>query len=460
VTTYLTYLTSLLIHPAVLSGPLQPAAVLIQAGRLPEAHRLLLKLSRRLVRNPHLWLMLAWTAPTSTAAYQYFLTCSRLDPSNELAAAGLAHLRAFAPGNPPAGAVDAPPFGGAIITPASPPAGAIIAPGSPLGGAVYAPPISGPHSGPLSERTAPSAPPFGPNAPPLRRRRLDQTQRAKGPTVWSAPPPAGAVAAPPSAQSLPNRLLHLSGPRFRWLVLLYLLLLAAAELLTTFARPQLGLAFHGFLLVLLFLHASLLRVKAQQRLLYTLALAPLIRLLSLSMPLTPYQFSYWYAIIGLPLLLAAFLVLRLTAYRPVDVGLTIRKLPLNLIIGLIGLPLGWLEYQILKPPPLLPTAGLPQLLLAALILLVFTGFLEEFIFRGLMQRASYNIMGIYGLYWVSLLFAVLHIGYRSLPDFCFVLLVGLTFAHIVKRTGSIWGVTLAHGLTNITLYLLIPLLIR
>jgi membrane protease YdiL (CAAX protease family) len=400
--TYLPYLTSLLIHPAVIHGPLQPAAVLIQAGRLREAHRLLLLLTRSQSHNPHLWLLLAWSSPSHTAALDQYATCLQLDPSNELAKAGLSATLAAIRNN-----------GHRSKLSSSGPAAVDLA---------IAP---SPHGTPFSE--APS-------------QRLPH--------------------APLLGQALPLGFARLSDVHFFWLMLLYLLLLACAELVTTYSTPQFGLGLHGLLLVVLFLHASVARVRAQRRFLFSIALAPLIRLLSLSMPLVDFQFSYWYAIIGFPLLLAAYLVFRFTGYKPADVGLNSRKLPLQFHLAMLGFALGWIEYQILKPAPLTQSLNFQDILIPALILLIFTGFLEEFIFRGLMQRAADNIMGDYGPYWISLLFAVMHIGYRSLADFGFVLLVGLIFAYIVKRTGSIWGVTLAHGFTNITLYLLIPLLIH
>jgi len=252
--------------------------------------------------------------------------------------------------------------------------------------------------------------------------------------------------------------LRLRNIPFVWIMGVYLVTLAIAESVTTFYNPQLGLALHGILLVIIFLHASSSRVNAQQKFLFTLALAPLIRLLSLSMPLVGYEFTYWYAIIGLPLLLSAYLVFRLTGYKLVNVGISACKLPLQFVIGLAGFGLGWIEYQILKPAPLVQNWRLGDIWIPILILLIFTGFLEEFIFRGLMQRASQDVLGKYGLYYISLLFAVLHIGYRSFFDFGFVLLVGLAFALIAKHTRSIWGVTLAHGLTNITLYIIVPFL--
>lgn len=242
---------------------------------------------------------------------------------------------------------------------------------------------------------------------------------------------------------------------------LYLLGLALAESVTTFLHPQLGLVIHGALLVLMFLHAALWATGPLQKLLYCLSLAPLIRLLSLSMPLAQLQPVAWYAIIGLPLFLAAVLAMRLTGNTPGEVGLTLgRHMPLQLLTALSGLGLGYAEYRILHPAPLAPTFTLGSIWLPALILLIFTGFLEELIFRGLMQRASQALLGNLGLVYVSLAFAVLHIGYRSLADFAFVFAVGLLFSLVAARSRSILGVTLAHGLTNISLFLIFPFILQ
>src|SRR5437870_4019837 len=87
---------------------------------------------------------------------------------------------------------------------------------------------------------------------------------------------------------------------------LYLLALAVAEALTTLALEPIGLVLHGILLVGLTIHAALDTQPTQQRLLLTLTLAPLIRLLSLSLPLVNFPQVYWYLIVGGPLFLAAF----------------------------------------------------------------------------------------------------------------------------------------------------------
>ena len=245
---------------------------------------------------------------------------------------------------------------------------------------------------------------------------------------------------------------------FNWYLGFYLAAIGAAEWVTTYIHPQLGLIIHGGLLVLIFLHASLKTSQAQGKLLFTLTLAPLIRLLSLSMPLVQFPFSYWYAIIGLPLLISAYLVLRQNGFTLAEIGINARRLPLQALVGLTGLGLGWAEYQILKPDPLVQSWRWQEIWMPVLILTVFTGFLEEFIFRGLMQHASQDVLDKFGLLYISLLFAILHIGYQSIIDFAFVLGVGFAFSLVVRKTGSLWGVTLAHALTNIGLFIIFPFL--
>jgi membrane protease YdiL (CAAX protease family) len=183
-------------------------------------------------------------------------------------------------------------------------------------------------------------------------------------------------------------------------------------------------------------------------------------LMSLSIPLLNFPVIYWYAIIGIPLFLAAFFALHVTGFNADRIGLNGRSWPWQLMVGLTGLGFGYVEYMILRPEPLVNALTLQQIWFPALVLLIFTGFLEEIIFRGLIQRGALGTLGRYGLVYVAILFAILHLGYRSLLDVVFVFLVALFFGFVVNRTGSILGVTLSHGLTNISLYLLIPFLIN
>jgi hypothetical protein len=127
---------------------------------------------------------------------------------------------------------------------------------------------------------------------------------------------------------------------------------------------------------------------------------------------------------------------------------------------MVGIGLGYIEHLILRPSPLLDEFTPGAIWFPALILVAFTGFLEEIIFRGLMQTTFGAKIGRWlGILLISGLFAVLHLGYQSPLDVIFVFLVALLFALLTEWTRSIWGVSLAHGLTNVTLFLVFPFII-
>ncbi len=243
-----------------------------------------------------------------------------------------------------------------------------------------------------------------------------------------------------------------------WLFWVYLLLIAYAELFTAVANALYGMILHALLLVALLGHGTLGRHESERRLALALTLAPMIRMFSLAMPLTKFPQIAWYPLTAVPLLAATWLVVRQLGIPRRELGLSMGRVPLQLMIMLSGLGLGWLEYMILRPAQIALSYDWWGFALPALVLLVFTGFNEEIIFRGLLQAVALPVSGRWGLVYVSLLFGALHIGYLSVVDLVFVTFVGLAFACVVAWGRSLLGVTLAHGLTNTMLFVVMPYL--
>jgi membrane protease YdiL (CAAX protease family) len=258
--------------------------------------------------------------------------------------------------------------------------------------------------------------------------------------------------APPAAR-------HAVG-QLRWLPWGYLGMITLAELLTALVSAELGLAIHALLLIGLTIRGATWQSGAERRLALTLTLAPLTRLISLAMPLTNIPQLAWYPIVATPLLIAAWIITRQLRVSRADLGLRPGNLPLQLMVMGCGMAIGVAEYVILRPAPLITGLSWNSFALAALVLAIFTGFAEELIFRGLLQSAAVPALGRWALVYVSLLFGTMHIGHLSLLDVVFVFGVGLLFAHIVRWGGSILGVSLAHSLTNITLFLIMPYLVE
>ncbi|MCS7283790.1 MAG: CPBP family intramembrane glutamic endopeptidase [Anaerolineae bacterium] len=240
----------------------------------------------------------------------------------------------------------------------------------------------------------------------------------------------------------------------------YVVLLAAAEILVAQMQPYVGLILHSLLLIGVMAYGARCWSGPAYRFWVGMSLPPLIRLVSFSLPLSLVPLMYWYLLVSVPLFGAVFVTQRFLLRVSWDrVGLHSKGLLPQIGVSLLGVPLGMLEYWILRPAPLVSGQREEEFLIAALILLVSTGFLEELIFRGILQHVATEMMGRWGIVYISLVFAVLHIGYRSVGDFFFVLGVALVFGWYVHRTRSIVGVSLAHGLINIWLFLIAPFLI-
>ncbi|GAJ12550.1 unnamed protein product, partial [marine sediment metagenome] len=165
----------------------------------------------------------------------------------------------------------------------------------------------------------------------------------------------------------------------------------------------------------------------------------------------------WYIVVNVPVLVAAVTMMRVQGVGFRDAGVKFEK-PMEVgWIALTGVPLGFIDYLILRPESIAAGLSLSGVLLLALGLGLSTGFVEELMFRGLMQPGAVEVFGERrGLVGVAAVFASLHIGWLSPVDLVFVFSVGLFYGYLALRTGNIIGVTLSHGLTNVVLFLVAP----
>jgi hypothetical protein len=241
----------------------------------------------------------------------------------------------------------------------------------------------------------------------------------------------------------------------------YLLLISAAEVITVLVDPIFGVISHALIMLALIVQGSVIQQGPFRRYLVVLALAPLIRLLSMSIPWSAIQVPgmYRYMIVGIPILIASFFAARGVGLSVNRLYLTWKGWPGQLLFSLVGLLLGSFEYIILRPEALVPSSRWTDILMGAFILFVFTGFLEEFIFRSLLQVTGIQLFGTTAIWIVSILFGILHIGYFSAFDVIFASAVGLMFGYFALKTRSLLGISIAHGFTNVTLFIIIPLLV-
>ena len=238
---------------------------------------------------------------------------------------------------------------------------------------------------------------------------------------------------------------------------MYVFFLMLAELVTCYFIHA-GVLVHLFILGALLVHSVFLDDKPVSDLLTALAIAPLIRILGLSTPLMHFSQITWFAIVSVPMFITGITIARLQGLSAKQLYLTAPKkryFPLEALVIAICFPVGLLEYYLLKPSPL-ADFSLQAILAPSLIFLINTGFLEEFIFRGLLQHHAERLAGFRGIVLISALFGILHITNLVFWDAVLAGGVGLMFALVVRKTGSLWGVSMAHGVVNITLFLIAP----
>lgn len=242
---------------------------------------------------------------------------------------------------------------------------------------------------------------------------------------------------------------------------LYLALIAGAELLLASGHPIFALIVESVILAALAVYAAIAVDEAARRLALALTLAPAIRLLTLALPLAGFPPAVSYAAIAAPLLVAAAAIIRQLGLGPAELGLSARKPGLQLRIAGIGFGLGLIEYALLKPAALVTPLTWGVAAAPALALLVTAGFTEELIFRGLLQASAWPVFGRWTLVYVSLLAVVPRLSSGAPEETLYTtsllfFAASLLFAHVVRWSGSILGVSLAHGLANVMLWLVLP----
>jgi hypothetical protein len=244
----------------------------------------------------------------------------------------------------------------------------------------------------------------------------------------------------------------------------YLGLLAVAELAVTFVTPLLVFPLHGGIVVLTAVHVAVLEQRPERGrniqplspFLLAFLLAALIRVISLTLPLATVELPYAFVLAGVPMTVGALLVARASGFSLSDVGVVRRIDWLQVAVVVASVALGFVEFLILRPPALGPFPWTASGLVPALAVGISTGFPEELIFRGVMQTATRPLLGRWNWVYVSAVFAILHIGYRSVEDLLFVFAVGLLYGWIFERTRSIVGVSIGHGLANVVLFFVAP----
>ena len=236
-----------------------------------------------------------------------------------------------------------------------------------------------------------------------------------------------------------------------------------AEALIAFVDPLIGVALDAVIIAALAGHRYVFAPAGTQApassislACIALALLPIERLLSFTLPAKKVVEIAWYELVGAPILAVLLILCRVDP----DLGRLARnrgRLLVQGAIALTGVPLGLAGYLLTRQAPLESGSRGLNYVLGPLILIVFTGVTEELLFRGAISVALERIGGRWmALAGSTLLFAAFHLDGGHLVYVPFAAAYGLAFWLAVRGTRSLTGVALAHGLLNVGMIIVWP----
>ena len=193
---------------------------------------------------------------------------------------------------------------------------------------------------------------------------------------------------------------------------MYLSVIVLGEVLTALGAAPVGMLIWLALLAILPLHAAFV-ASPLSSLLTALTLIPLIRVVSLALPLASFTLPGAYLLTSFPVLIGVAATIWVLKLSPSQVGLRVGKPLAQVGIAMLGVPLGLVEYVTLGP--ISGTPGGPVLAIVfGIILVLFVAFVEELVYRGVVQAMATAALGRrFGPVFTSLLFATAYLGNGS-----------------------------------------------
>jgi len=231
-------------------------------------------------------------------------------------------------------------------------------------------------------------------------------------------------------------------------------LIILAESLLYFGNMKAAMAVHAFTLTLLILSA----VYLEDRMYIALMLLPLFRLLNVAMPVFFQLTIYSYSLVYAPMYIPMYFIVKEKIFSRSEIGITAKGFWFYLPLAIaVGFALGWGEYNVLRPGVLIPDFGWKSILVLSITMILFVGVIEEFVFRSVLQTSMEGRLGpIAGLLSASIIFGFMHSGYHLPQEILYVSFAGVIFGLLFWLTKSLPIIAVAHGVTNISLFLVSP----
>jgi membrane protease YdiL (CAAX protease family) len=240
----------------------------------------------------------------------------------------------------------------------------------------------------------------------------------------------------------------------RRVALLYLLLIAIAEVMVFNVNVMLGLMLHAILIPLLIVRYAANADIPEYRLLVGLTILPLMRILSLAAPLTRNPAVTWGFMVGAPILVATGIAIFRLRLRLSTIGLGIARpgLVVQPLVLVGGVFLAYFVHNTFYPE--MKLFALTDLTISspvAIAYCIFNAVIEELLFRGVLQTLAIETFGNFGIVYASLLFAVMYIGSQNWQYILFMLVLALFLGIGARISRSIWAGLVVRTLVSLLL---------
>ncbi len=246
-------------------------------------------------------------------------------------------------------------------------------------------------------------------------------------------------------------------------ILAYCVAIAAVELQTVWLQPKTGTLYHGFLVMILLHHYLLAKDDPNRNKILLLAAIPLLRMLSMAMPVGLIQPLYRYPMVGIPVLVSVGIILKETNVPWSQIGLQwpqIRKSEQiweNVLIAMSGLPLGLMGYYFADPIPLLTTFSLGAVIASTLVIIFYVAILEEVVFRGMVLTTLQNTFGQMGILIATVLYTLMFASYQSFEGIILMGFSSLLYSWHVLESRSVLAATISHTLMIVGMLVVWPI---
>ena len=232
-----------------------------------------------------------------------------------------------------------------------------------------------------------------------------------------------------------------------------------AELLIFFGKMEAAVWMHIGTLVVFSIAYLYIKDPEIHKLHQALMLLPVLRLINLSMPVffetTLYAFIFVYGPLAIPV---AVIVIH-QRHSLKQIGISIKNIEAYMILAIpLGFFLGLGEYLTLRPGYLIPDLEFMNLLTLSVIMVFFVGFVEEIIFRSILQTRLQEALSVpEALAITSILFGLMHSGYGNFHEMLYTGFVGLILGFMFYKTKSLPFIAVMHGFVNVFLFGVFPL---